>query len=366
MRPASTPEINRLIMSKSLSAHTVLVTGYPLDAAKRLVAELVAGGDRVVVLARDKFEGEARLWAKALEDQGPGAAEVLVGDILALDLGLSGAQVRKLQSEIQQVHHLAAVHYLGIDAPRMREVNVEGLREVLELALGMTALRRVCVWSTVFVAGARTGLVYETDLMQGQSFRNAYEQTKAQAEQLARAAMAQLPITVVRLPILVGDSRTGEAGRIEGVSAVAAAIVHSPTPVELPVSGHHALHIAPVDYAVNAAIHLARHPDAAGGTYQLVDEQPLTAKAFFDAVADAAGRPRPTVSLAGRLQQNLRRLPTLSGDTRHQRSFLEWFDASVRFDASRARALLAGSGVSCPRVAEYIDAYVAWLREQDL
>ncbi len=353
-------------MISNPSARTVLVTGYPLDAARRLVAELVAGGDRVLVLARDKFESEARAWAQTLTDRGPGVSEVLAGDILALDLGLTGAQVRRLQAEVQYVHHLAAVHYLGIDAPRMREVNVEGLREVLELALGMKRLQRVCVWSTVFVAGSRTGLVHESDLRQGQSFRNAYERTKAEAEELARSAMPQLPVTVVRLPILVGDSRTGEAGRLEGVSAVAASIVHSPTAVQLPVMGNHPLHIAPVDYVVNAAIHLSRHPDASGGTFHLVDEQPLTTKAFFDAVADAAGRPRPAVSLHSRLQHAMRRLPTLSGDEKHQRSFLEWFDGGVRFDASRARTLLSGSGLSCPRVAEYIDVYVAWLREQDL
>ena len=352
-------------MISNTSMRTVLVTGYPLDAARRLVVELVEGGDRVLVLARDKFESEARFWAHGLSDRGPGEVEVLAGDILALDLGLSGEQVRKLQGEVQYIHHLAAVHYLGIDAPRMREVNVEGLREVLELSLGMPRLKRVCVWSTVFVAGSRTGLVYEADLRQGQSFRNAYERTKVEAEELARSAMPQLPITVVRLPILVGDSRTGEGGRLEGVSAVAASIVHSPTTVQLPVLGNHALHIAPVDYVVHAAIHLSRHPDAAGGTYHLVDEQPLSTKAFFDAVADAAGRPRPTVSMRSHLQHALRQLPTLSGDKKHQRSFLEWFDAGVRFDASRARTLLAGSGLSCPRVAEYIDGYVAWLREQE-
>ncbi len=352
-------------MTQSPSARTVLVTGFPLDAARRLARELTGTGDHVLVLAREKFALQARELATELTQMGPGKAEVLEGDILALDLGLSGADVRRLHAEVEEVHHLAAIHYLGIEAPRMRQVNVEGLRETLELALGMKKLRRLCVWSTVFVAGNRTGSVHEHELVVGQAFRNPYERTKAEAEQLARAAMAKLPITVVRVPILVGDSRTGEAGRLEGVYALASQITHSEHAIVLPISGTHPLHIAPVDYAVQAAVHLARLPQTEGGTFHLVDEQPMTARSFFDAVADAAGRPRPLLSWQGRLQSMLRKIPAVSGQVRHERSFLEWFDCEVRFDATQTRLALAGSGVTCPRVAEYVDALVQWLRERD-
>ncbi|MBI5611342.1 MAG: SDR family oxidoreductase [Deltaproteobacteria bacterium] len=352
-------------MGHEANARTVLVTGYPLDAARRLARELTSIGDRVLLLARDKFAVQARELAADLSQSGPGKAEVLEGDILALDLGLSGAEVRRLHEEVEEVHHLAAIHYLGIEAPRMRQVNVEGLRETLELALGMKKLRRVCVWSTVFVAGNRTGSVHEHELMVGQAFRNPYERTKAEAELLARAAMAKLPVTVVRVPILVGDSRTGEAGRLEGVYALASQIAQSDQAIVLPITGTHSLHIAPVDYAVQAAVHLARLPQTEGGTFHLVDEQPMTARAFFDAVADAAGRPRPLVSWQGRVHAMLRKVPAVSGQVRHERSFLEWFDCEVRFDATQTRLALAGSGITCPRVAEYVDALVQWLRERD-
>lgn len=352
-------------MASAHPGRTVLVTGYPLDAARRLARELAAGGDLVLILARDKFLPDARQLAAELSASGPGRAEVMDGDILALDLGLSGAQVRRLQEEVDEVYHLAAIHYLGIDAPRMRKVNVEGLREVLELGLGMKRLQRICVWSTVFVAGNRTGTVYEGELDAGQRFRNPYERTKAEAERLVRSAMAKLPITVVRVPILVGDSRTGEAARLEGVYALASQIFHSPTAVVLPISGVHPLHIAPIDYVVQAAVHLTRQPQAKGGTYHLVDEQPMAARAFFDAVADAVGRPRPVQSWQGSVSSLLRRVPALSGKIRHERSFLEWFDCPVRFDAVQARGQLAGSGVTCPRVVEYIDGLVQWLRDRD-
>ncbi|MBM4342448.1 MAG: SDR family oxidoreductase [Deltaproteobacteria bacterium] len=345
------------------TCRTCLVTGFPLDAARRVALELAAQGDRVLLLARDKFVPDARRLTEITAATTPGRIEVLVGDILAVDLGLDGATVRRIHAEVGEVHHLAAIHYLGIDAPRMRQVNVDGLREALELSLGMVQLKRVCVWSTVFVAGNRTGTVYEHQLEKGQQFRNPYERTKAQAEALARSAMARLPLTVVRVPNLLGDSRTGQAGRLDGVYSVASSIVHHAEPVRLPVPGAHPLHVVPVDFAVQAAVALTRHPDGIGGTFHVVDEAPLTARAFFDAVADAAGRPRPVVTLQSRLGHALARMPAWSKQARHDHGLLDWFESDVRFDATRARQLLGA--LRCPPVASYVDNLVAWLRDRD-
>ncbi len=367
------------------SQRTILVTGFPLDAARELTRQAAQAGDRVILLVREKFLHEAETWVAGLQaahkaslhtrpegeahphDHSPLARlalEIWHGDILGLDLGLTGAQVRKLQEEVHEVHHLAAVAYLGVDVPRMRQLNVEGLREVLELCLGMRHLQRVCVWSTVFVAGSRSGIVREQDLGDGSVHRNAYESTKAEAERLCRAAMAKLPLTVVRVPLLVGHSQTGEVSRLDGPFLLVQAIVSSPTAVPLPTGGHHPLHLAPVDYCAAAARYLARHPAAVGGTFHLVDDSPLTARQFFDLVADAAGKPRPNVYLPGRLSHALLSLPGLAGRVRHERSFIEWFDSDVRFDNSQTRALLAGSGIHCPPVPSYVDALVRFVRDR--
>jgi thioester reductase-like protein len=347
---------------------TALVTGYPLDVAKRTVRELVLRGDRVLVLARPKFAAEALEFGQrcVLQGGGQGLVEVIEGDIVALDLGLPGAQLRRLHSEVEEIHHIAAIAYLGIPAGKMRQVNVEGLREVLEVALGMTQLRRVCVWSTAFVAGARSGLVREPELMVGQHFRNDYERTKAEAEVLARAAMAHLPITVVRPPIVVGDSRSGEVGKLDGPYLLVNAIVRAPPnrAVPLPGRGQYPLHVVPIDFAVRAALALTRHPDAVGGTFHLVDDRPLTARQLFDAVADAAQRPRPTVMLPTALAKALLNLPLIRGRAKVERNFLEWFDTDVRFDDREARRMLQPLQIECPRVPEYVEALVRHVRER--
>ena len=64
--------------------------------------------------------------------------------------------------------------------------------------------------STAYVAGCHRGVFGEDDLDVGQRFRNAYEQSKFEAERLVRAAGAGgLPVTIARPSIVVGDRHSG-------------------------------------------------------------------------------------------------------------------------------------------------------------
>jgi nucleoside-diphosphate-sugar epimerase len=345
---------------------TVLVTGFPTDVAREQIRLLVAGGDRVLLLVRNKFMPEAQAFAQALQNPGkPEQITLLQGDILELDMGLTGAQVRMLHAEVHEVHHAAAISYLGIQAARMRDVNVEGLREVLEVCLGMRRLERICLWSTAFVAGNRSGIVREDELFVGQQFRNAYEQTKAEAERLARTAMAKLPVTIVRPSILVGDSHSGAVSRLDGPYLLVKAILHAgQTPVPMPGRGDHPLPLVPVDYAARAALFLTRHPDALGGTFHLVDPEPLKAREFYEAVADAANKPRPTLFLPEGLSRAVLNLPGVRNFVRNERTFLDWFDTDVYFDNTRARTLLGPGGIECPPAKSYVDALVRFARDR--
>lgn len=349
------------------AARQVLVTGFPVFAARQLVRELVSGGDQIWLLARGKFMEAAQGFATALGDEFAEMppVQLLQGDILDVDLGLSGAQIRTLHAEIQEIHHIAAVQYLGTPKRKMRLVNVEGQREVLEVALGMRSLQRLCLWSTAFVAGDRVGVVREDELNLAGTFRNEYEHSKAEAEALGRAAMSKLPITILRPTIVVGDTQTGIVDRFDGIYLGIRRIVTAATnvAVPMPASGSYPLNVVPADYVAKAARVLARHPNTVGGTYHLADPQPLTAKRFFDAVADAAGRPRPSVFLPHGVVRAVLNLPGIRAIARDDRRFVEWFDADIRFDTSHADAALAGSGIACPAVQSYVDVLVRYVRD---
>ena len=87
---------------------------------------------------------------------------------------------------------------------------------MLDLCPAAERLERLAYVSTAYVAGKRTGVVYEHELVMGQDFKNHYESTKFQAEVWVRELLDPVPTTILRPAIVVGDSRTGETEKFDG------------------------------------------------------------------------------------------------------------------------------------------------------
>lgn len=345
-----------------LSRPAALITGFPAFAARRMIQQIVSADPdtKLYVLARDKFAGEAASLVGALS---PGQAEVLVGDVCDMDLGLSSAEYRALSRELTWIHHLAGIHVMGIDDETAHRINVVGTRTVIELARDAARLERVVHWSTAMVSGDRRGTYYEDDLEAGQKFHNAYERTKYEAERMVRAAMRQLPITVVRPSIIVGDSKTGEIDRLDGPYYLLVVIATNASGVRLPLLGKSdaPLHLVPIDYVVEAAWHVARSERAAGKTFHLVDPSPMAARAVFEAVADHARTEKPRGHIPRPLARAVLRTPGLSRLGRGPLAFVDTIDHAVHYDQTNTAQALAGTTVRCPSLAEYLPALVRYV-----
>jgi dephospho-CoA kinase len=337
-----------------------LVTGFPAFTAKRMIAKVLAAepNTKLYVLARDKFapEADALLEKLGASDR----AEVLVGDVCDMDLGLSSAEYRALSRELTWIHHLAGIYFMGVDDETMRRVNVGGTRTVLELARDAARLERLVHWSTATVSGNRNGTVYEEDLDAGQKFHNGYERTKYESEKLVRAAMRQLPITVLRPSIIVGDSRDGEIDRLDGPYYLMVLIATNASGLRLPILGRgdSPLHLVPIDYVIDAAWQVTHSPGAAGKTFHLVDPNPMSARAVFEGVADHAKTEKPRGSIPGPLARAVLRTPGLSRLGRGPLSFLDLLDHTVHYDQTNTAQALAGSKLVCPPLADYLPMLV--------
>lgn len=344
-----------------------LVTGFPTFTARRLTRLLAGRGEKVYLLCQKKFEDQARSYAKSCADNGlQGAIEVLVGDVLDLDLGLSGREIKRLSREVTKVFHLASIFYLRETLGVTERVNVGGTRNVLELVSEFPHLDRFVFFSTAFVAGDRTGVILEDELWEGQRFRNAYERTKCEAEQLLRSRMKDLPISVMRPSVIVGDSKTGEIDRLDGPYYLIRTLVHMPVdvPIPLPEGGIYPLNMVPVDYVVAAADTLARDPRAVGMTFHLTDPNPFPAKKVFELIADLAGKPRPRGNLPSAGIRLAMKLPGIERLLRPQRHFIEYFSQLVIYNCMNTLTLLAGTGISCPPFPTYAPVLVKFVREQ--
>jgi nucleoside-diphosphate-sugar epimerase len=249
---------------------------------------------------------------------------------------------------------------MGIDDATARRVNVSGTRTVLDLARDAGRLERVVHWSTAMVSGDRRGTFYEEDLEAGQKFHNGYERTKYEAERLVRTAMKQLPITIVRPGIIVGDSKTGEIDKLDGPYYLMVLIATNASGLRLPLLGRgdSPLHLVPIDYVIDAAWHIGRQEASASKTFHLVDPNPLTARAVFDSVAEHAHTEKPRGHIPGPIARAVLKTPGLSRLGRGPLAFVDVLDHVVHYDQTNTTQALSGSRIVCPPLPDYLGTLV--------
>jgi thioester reductase-like protein len=239
-------------------------------------------------------------------------------------------------------------------------VNVEGTRAVLGLSRRARRLARFHHFSSAYVSGDRTGVVLEDELDVGQRFDDAYARSKFEAERLVRAAQPELPVTIYRPSMVVGDSRTGEIDRFDGPYFLALLLVAAPVPVPLPLppEGGAPLNAVPVDFVVEAAASIGANPEAVGRTVHLVDPAPWSVRRVYELIAARVGKTLPRAQVPHRAVDAILRLPYLERVARPQRSALQHVNRLVLYNPRNMLDLLAGTGIRCPAIPTYLDRLV--------
>ena len=351
-----------------MSDRTILLTGFPGFIGARLIPRLLADdpGARIVALVEPRMVGRAEQAAARL-----GLGERLAiqaGDITKVRMGLDGATHERLAAETVAVHHLAAIYDLAVRPSVAERVNIVGTAMVLDFCRACPRLERHNYVSTAYVAGARTGVVLETELDESQEFKNHYESTKFAAEVLVRASMGEgVPTTIYRPAIVVGDSRTGETQKFDGpyyMLRTLAALKRGPLPQ---IGNPDALfNVVPVDFVIDAIVAGARDEDAIGHTLHLTDPEPVSSAEIFTLLARAyAGREPSYQAPPALLDQSMRlaAVRKLFGGT--PRESLRYLNHPVRFDTTQAGAVLGRKGLRCPRLPEYVGPMVEFFRAHE-
>lgn len=350
--------------ARATRSATYFVTGFPGFLGKRLVEYLVkvAPQSRVYLLVQPKFLKDAQRFVERLDST---ALKILTGDIVDMHLGLSGDEYQTLTDSVTDIFHLAAISFLGAPKETAWRVNVDGTRNVLELARDCKKLRRFNHVSTCYVSGDRLGVIAEDELDVGQGFRNAYEETKYQAEKLVARAAATLPVTIFRPSSVVGDSETGEIDRFDGPYYLGILLVSSPlvVPLPLPGDGVAPLNVVPVDFVLKAMWALARDPRGVGRTFHLVDPNPMSARRVYQLIAQKANKRLPKFTLSAKAADVVLRLPGLERLVRPQRAAIGYVNHLAIYNCHNTLELLDGTGIRCPPLEQYLDKLVAFVRE---
>jgi long-chain acyl-CoA synthetase len=317
----------------------------------------------LALLIRDSAGQSARQRADLFIPPGDRSrVEVFSGDISEPNCGLAPAVYKHLSAETTRVVHSAATVRFDHSLEEARRINVEGTRHILDLAGSARKLRTFAYVGTAYVAGERTGLVREDELVVGQSYRNTYEQTKAEAEALVRTRLASLPGIILRPSIIVGDSRTGVTSSFK--------MMYWPLKIyarrlwrTVPGYPDAVLDIVPVDFVASSVTQLLFDEAALGYTVHLcagprasatIQQVALRAMEYFNAPEPrfvdpkfffAVLRPLLFLSLWGSKRRVLR----------DGRAYRDYFTMRMQFDTSQAERLLQPAGVSPPPVLDYLD-----------
>ncbi|WP_053729785.1 SDR family oxidoreductase [Streptomyces sp. WM6378] len=195
----------------------VALTGATGFLGLRLVRELLERHDSLTVLAHAGSEGALGRITRFLEltdgpreliAELPRRLRVVEIDLGQPRMGLSGVAFRQLADELDVIWHSAGNIKLDDDLAKLRQANVGGTRNVLELATAGVRKPMVHHIGTAFVGGARRhGVVYEDELDDTHGFENGYERSKYEAEVLVRewSRAHGRPVVVMRPSILVTD-----------------------------------------------------------------------------------------------------------------------------------------------------------------
>jgi nucleoside-diphosphate-sugar epimerase len=342
---------------------TIFITGFPGFIAGRLVERLALEGARFLLLVQPAFSERARAdVARMVEKTGasPESFRLVEGDITREGLGLSAEDLEEARREATVVFHLAAVYDLGVARDVAFRVNVEGTRNVNAFARSVRNLRRYHYVSTCYVAGRRTGVIFESELRHDAGFRNNYEETKYLAELEVEALKPELPVTIHRPAVVCGDSRTGETMKYDGVYYLINYLRLFPAALSLANIGNREvrLNVVPVDFVVEAMAALARDRLSAGETVQIADPAPLTTEELFDVISrNLAGR-TSLFTLPAPVVRTTLNIPLNEKVTGLPRVGVPYFFLKQTYDTARATALLAPHGVKAPRFPDYAPALI--------
>ena len=344
----------------------LFLTGFPGFRASALLRVALTAEPELEVAAlvhpRRRAEAEEMLANHVL---GRERVSLIEGDPIAIDFGLRGRDYGELADSVTHVQHLHQALDASVPGDVAERVNVGAAREIIEFSRAARRLEHLVLHSSLFVSGDRSGVVHESELAAGQSFRSPVARSLALAEAML-SRHPELPYTIVRAGQVVGDSRTGVVGRLDGPYPLLVFLASAPgdAPLPLPPRSEASLHLVPVDYVARAAHTLSLLPDAIGKTVHLVDSRPPSLRSFLEAAATRFGKRIDAGFHASSLGRALFGNLGTGLLAQNLRALAELVATPVSYDDATALELLEARGISCPPFESYADVLFSHVEER--
>jgi nucleoside-diphosphate-sugar epimerase len=323
---------------------TVLLTGAAGFLGSHLAELLLARGERPRVLVRPG-EGMAALAGSGVEIQRGD-----VGDRAALEASLRGVD--------RVIHCAARTGPWGRDADYER-TNVRALETLVRAAMAAGVERLVHVSSITVHGNDVGGAADESAPLREEP--NPYSRSKVAGERLLERMIREehAPVTIVRPGWIYGPRDRASFARI-------ARTIENGRMVVLGAGANH----LPLIYARDAAqgaLLASEAAQAAGRSYVLVNDEPVTQRDFVTAIAAELGSPAPTLRVPYGLALGLGAAAESLGRLAHRREpppimryGVQLLGGENRFSILRAREELGFAPLV--GLAEGVRRSVEWYR----
>lgn len=347
---------------------TIFLTGFPGFIAGRLVERLAKTETQFFLLVQPQFVEKATRDVEKIAAETGAPLEnfaLIEGDITRENLGISAEDLETVLAETTDVFHLAAIYDLEVKKEPAFKVNVEGTRNVNEIVKKMPNLRRYNYISTCYVAGRRTGEILETELEHDAGFRNFYEETKYLAEMEVEKLKDELPVTIYRPSVVVGDSETGETAKYDGIYSVIFYLRKFPSLLRLVNVGNKLvrLNLVPVDFVVAGLVALSKDENAIGKTVALADPNPLSTEEICESIYEAMTGKKSVITPPPKLIEWSLNLPFSPAITGLPHAGVPYFFLVQTYDTSIADELLKAHNVSCPNFKDYVKNLIKFVEK---
>jgi NAD(P)-dependent dehydrogenase (short-subunit alcohol dehydrogenase family) len=347
---------------------TYLVTGATGFIGRNLVHQLLKREGDVYVLVRPQSRDRLEEMIAATPGAG-GRVKAIEGDITKPGCDVAAEARAALKGA--EVYHLAAVYDLEASEEDNRRANVDGTRNVVDLANTVEAGRFHHVSSIAVAGGKWKGDFTEEMFDEGQELEHPYYATKFEAEKIARTE-SKVPWRVYRPGIVIGSSDTGEADRIDGPYYAFKILqrLRESLPSWVPLVGPEgwALNLVPVDFVARAIDHIGHQEGLDGRCFHIVDPNPLSLGDSLNEFARAAHAPefalrfdrRATSMVPSDVTKAVGGLPAVQR-IREQvlegvnipSPALDYMSNRATFTATESQRALEGSGIAVPPLRAY-------------
>ena len=215
----------------------------------------------------ERLQELGRFWGWRPDDPRWSRIEAVAGDAAMPRFGIADDRYADLGRSVTHIVHCAGAVKMTLPLAEARAHAVIPAQAAVELAdLNRAAglLQKLEFVSTVGVGGRTPGLIPERPMPEVEAFHNTYEAAKAEAERVVFARWNDLPITVHRPSMVVGESQGGRIIHFQVFYHLCEFLSGKRTAGLMPSLERASLDIIPVDY-VARVIHWSSTTAASAG-----------------------------------------------------------------------------------------------------